>query len=194
MRRATPTFGGQHAVVLHRPDEGIERLLRQLQRLGLTVETRWSPLRSSEGVDLVFVDADQGFDELLPWRDAESPVPVIGLLQTEAPGRIAWMLKRGAVATIPKPVQTAAIYPAMIVAAALHAERREARARLAQLEERLRMRPIVHEAIRIVALAHGCDEEAAYRHLRDTAMQNRRPLEQIAAAVAASGQALPEAG
>src|SRR4051812_8876489 len=112
MRRLAPNFGGLRALVLHHQDESIERLMRQLELLGLSVETRWDPIMSDEHFDLILIDADQGFDDLLPWRGAETPVPVIGLLRSEAPGRIAWMLERGISAMIPKPIQTSAIYPA----------------------------------------------------------------------------------
>jgi len=193
MRRLAPTFGGLRAVVLHRPDESIERLLRQLALLGLSVDVRWSPLTADEPCDLVLIDADQGFDELLPWSAGASPVPLIGLLRSEAPGRIAWMLERGASAVIAKPIQTSAGYPALVVATTLHAERREAGTRIIELEERLRMRPIVYEAVKIVARAHGVDQEGAYRYLRELAMKSRRPIEQVAAAIAATGKTLPEA-
>lgn len=193
MRRLAPHFGGLRAVVLHHQDESVERLIRQLELLGLVVEIRWKPVSSDEPFDLVLVDADQGFDDLLPWTGAEAPVPVIGLLRSEAPGRIAWMLERGISAMIPKPIQTSAVYPALVVATALHEERQETRTRILRLEERLRMRPIVHEAMRILARAHGLDQDGAYRQLKDLAMKTRRPVEQIAATIATTGKAMPEA-
>lgn len=193
MRRLAPNFGGLRALVLHQPDESTERLVRQLELLGLSVEVRWAPIVGDEHFDLILVDADQGSDDLLPWMEAQAPVPVIGLLRSEAPGRIAWMLKRGISAMIPKPIQASAVYPALVVATAIHDERQEARTRILQLEERLRMRPIVHEAMKIVARAHGLDQDGAYRHLRDLAMKTRRPIEQVAATIAATGKALPEA-
>jgi AmiR/NasT family two-component response regulator len=194
MRRLAPTFGGLRAVVLHGLDESVERLVRQLELLGLRVDVRWSPLEAGEPLDIAIVDADQGFDELLPWPGADTPVPLIGLLRSEAPGRIAWMLERGVSAFIPKPVQTSAIYPALVVATTIHAERQEARTRVQNLEERLRMRPIVYEAMRIVACTHSLDQDGAYRHLRELAMKSRKPVEQVAAAIVATGRTMPEAG
>jgi AmiR/NasT family two-component response regulator len=138
MRRLAPTFGGLRAAVLHRPDESIDRLVRQLELLGLVADVRWSPLLADEPFDLVLVDADQGYDDLLPWPGTDSPVPLIGLLRSEAPGRIAWMLERGVSAVIPKPVQTSAVYPALVVATTIHGERQETRQRILELEERLR--------------------------------------------------------
>jgi AmiR/NasT family two-component response regulator len=193
MRRLAPTFGGLRAAVLHRPDESIDRLVRQLELLGLVADVRWSPLLADEPFDLVLVDADQGYDDLLPWPGTDSPVPLIGLLRSEAPGRIAWMLERGVSAVIPKPVQTSAVYPALVVATTIHGERQETRQRILELEERLRMRPIVYEAMKIIARAQGTDQEGAYRYLRDLAMKTRRPIEQVAATIAATGRILPEA-
>ncbi len=64
----TPNFVGRRALVLHRPDEAIARLDRQLRLIGLEVEQRWAPMSAGETPDIVLVDADQGWSGLLPWE------------------------------------------------------------------------------------------------------------------------------
>lgn len=99
--RETPNFTGWHAAILHREDSNTERLIRQLTLLGLSTSLRWEPLSAMECPDLVIVDADQGWDGLLASAPAAHPaVPVIALLGSEAPGRIAWALEQGAGAII----------------------------------------------------------------------------------------------
>jgi AmiR/NasT family two-component response regulator len=180
-----PSFGGLTAIVLHRPDESMERLMRQLERLGMSGELRWDPLRAGERADIVMVDADQGYDELLPWSGHAPPCPVIGLLRSEAPGRIAWAIERGASAFLAKPLQTSAVYPALVLASSLHAERIASREKLARAEERLRLRPVVFQAVRVLAARNGITEDAAHALLRDLAMAARQPLEQVAASLLA---------
>ena len=191
--RATPNFTGRRAIVLHRPDQGIERLARQLVRLGLTVDVRWQPLGPDEACDVVLVDADQGWNGLLPW-EGDGPVPVVALLGSEAPGRIAWAMEAGALAVIAKPIAASAVYPALVMATALHAERRSLAVRLAGLEERIRMRPLVHAGVRAIMAARDLAEEDAYRLLRATAMRRRLTVEQVAADIVAGAEPLPEAG
>lgn len=192
--RPTPTFTGRRAVVLHRADPGIERLARQLLRLGLAVDVRWLPLAADEACDVVLVDADQGWSGLLPWDGGAAPVPVVALLGSEAPGRIAWAMEHGAVAVIAKPIAASAVYPALVLATSLHAERTAQANRLAGLEERIRMRPLVHAGVQTIMAARKLDEEGAYRLLRSAAMRRRLTIEQVAAGIVAGAEPLPEAG
>jgi AmiR/NasT family two-component response regulator len=143
-------------------------------------------LRAVEDVDIVLVDADEGWDGLLPWTPAEKPAPLVALLASEAPGRIAWALDQGADALIAKPVTASAVYPALVMATRRHAEARRFNERIARLEERVRLRPLVHAAVRTLMVADGCDENEAYGRLRREAMQTRLTLEQAAASILAS--------
>jgi AmiR/NasT family two-component response regulator len=184
--KGTLSFLGQSAMILHRPSETTDRLVRQCALLGLRVEARWRPLRAVEDVDIVLVDADEGWDGLLPWAPPEKPAPLVALLASEAPGRIAWALDQGADALIAKPVTASAVYPALVMATRRHAEARRFNERIARLEERVRLRPLVHAAVRTLMAADGCDENEAYGRLRREAMQTRLTLEQAAASILAS--------
>ncbi|PZQ79727.1 MAG: ANTAR domain-containing protein [Ancylobacter novellus] len=191
----TPNFVGRRALVLHRPDEAIARLDRQLRLIGLEVEQRWAPMSPGEAPDIVLVDADQGWSGLLPWSPgAPATTPVVALLGSEAPGRIAWAIDQGAGAIIAKPVAAAAVYPALVLALHAFGERRAAEQRIEALGERVRLRAIVAKAVEAIALAQQGDEDAAYRLLRDFAMRRRMTLEQAAAMVLARQHTLPEVG
>ncbi len=196
----TPSFRGREALVLHRADQDAERLMRRCQVLGMTVRQQWCPLDlATTPADFVFVDADAGWTGLLPWSTAPAPLPTIALLGSEAPGRIAWALDQGASAVITKPVAAASVYPALVTAARFHEEAAEARDRMAELEERARMRPLVLAAMRALMSAQMLDEAAAYRSIRQDAMRRRLAVEQVAAEIVAGGtltkrRPLPEAG
>ncbi|MGN8021091.1 ANTAR domain-containing response regulator [Phyllobacterium sp. 22229] len=192
--RETPNFTGWRATILHRPDATTDRLTRQLKLLGLHVSVQWEPLASTDLPDIVLVDADQGWDDLLPWHDSKAPLPVVALLGSEAPGRIAWAMEQGAGAIIAKPVAASAIYPTLVMAVAIHAERTVALRQLQHLEERVRLRPLVHGAVQKIMAARNVDEEHAYSILRNCAMQRRFPMEQVAALILAGAEPLPEAG
>ena len=178
---ATPNFVGGRAVVLHRTGDTTERLVRQLSLLGLKSIVCWRPLETVSGLDMVLVDADEGWNDLLPWRPDAKPVPLIALLASEAPGRIAWALDQGADALIAKPVASSAVYPALVMAARRHAETRTTAERIAELQERLRLRPLVLAAVQRLMAAHNWTEEEAHRDLRRQAMRQRIALEEAAA-------------
>lgn len=189
----TPNFAGWHAAILHREDSNTERLIRQLKLLGMRTSVQWEPIASSELPNIVIVDADQGWDDLLPWSRGSAPVPVVALLGSEAPGRIAWALEQGAGAIIAKPIATSAVYPALVMALAIHEERRAVAEKLQYLEERVRLRPLVYAAVQKLMAAHSVDEERAYAILRNCAMRRRLPMEQLSAFIVGGAEPLPEA-
>ncbi|MFK0331731.1 ANTAR domain-containing response regulator [Rhizobium sp. NPDC090275] len=192
--RETPNFTGWGVTIVHREDSNTERLVRQLRLLGAQPTLQWAPLGAAAVPDLVVVDADQGWDDLLPWREAQPGCPVVALLGSEAPGRIAWALEQGAGAIIAKPVAASAVYPALVMAVSIHQERKTVAERVKFLEERVRLRPLVHAAVEQLMSVHAVNEERAYAILRDCAMRRRLPMEQLAAFIIGGAEPLPEVG
>nr|WP_245408954.1 ANTAR domain-containing protein [Rhizobium wuzhouense] len=190
----TPNFTGWKAVILAEEDGNVERLRRQLSLLGFASSVQWLPLSGGDLPDLVIVDADRGWDELLPWPTQRPARPVVALLGSEAPGRIAWAIGCGAGAIIPKPVTSASVYPALVLAVSGHEQRQEEEARIAHLEERLRLRPVVFAAIERLKASKSIDEEAAYALLRDHAMRQRMPIERLAALFLGGADVMREVG
>ena len=190
----TPNFTGWHAAILHREDANTEKLTRQLGLLGIRASRQWEPLATWDTADIVLVDADQGWDDLLPDQGDAPGRPLVALLGSEAPGRIAWAMKQGASAVIPKPVAASAVYPALVMAVSIHEERKAVAERLKYLEERVRMRPLVHSAVEKLMTARGLDEAQAYVILRDCAMRRRLSMEQVAAIFLGGAETLPEVG
>lgn len=190
----TPNFTGWHAMILHREDTNTERLERQFGLLGIRATCQWAPLADWESADLVLVDADQGWDDLLPAKPDALGKPLVALLGSEAPGRIAWAMQQGASAIIPKPVAASAIYPALVMAVSIHEERRGVAERMQFLEERVRMRPLVHAAVEKLRAARGLDEEQAYAMLRECAMRRRLSTEQVSAIFLGGAEPWPEVG
>ena len=194
MTMKTPNFRGWKATILSEEDASTERVRRQLHLLGFTVDLQWEPLRDGPLPDLVLVDADRGWDALLPWPSDRPARPVVALLGSEAPGRIAWAIRQGAGSLIAKPVAASAIYPALVLAVSIHEERLEAARKLAHLEERLKLRPVVHAAVIRLQAERQIDGEAAYGLLRDAAMRRRVTVEEIAAFFLGGSESLKEVG
>lgn len=190
----TPNFTGWRVVILAEEDSNTDKLRRQLSLLGITSALQWLPLCEDRLPDLVIVDADRGWDELLPWARRRPARPVAALLGSEAPGRIAWAIDCGATSFIPKPVAASTIYPALVLAVTAYEKRLEEEARIAQLEERLKLRPIVFAAVNRLKAERQIDDEQAYVLLRTCAMRRRMPIEQLAALLVGGLETLCEAG
>ena len=86
-------------LILHRPHSTVDAIIRQLTQIGLRPDTFWPEPPADLDVSrygLVMFDADMGYDAQFPWPSGEAPMPAIALIGSEAPGRIAWAIRRGA--------------------------------------------------------------------------------------------------
>lgn len=184
----TTSFPGRRALVIHRADHHRDALAAQLSRFGLIVDcvVPAAPARRLiRSADVVFFDAETGHDSLFPWRRGGSPVPLIAILASEAPGRLEAALAHGATGFMAKPIGSSGAYHTLLVATELHRQISEMKKSLSNLSERLRARPLVVRAINELMRCHDLDETRAYERLRLSAMASRQSIEELAASIAA---------
>lgn len=188
MSAPVTNFRSLRAVVLHRRDHNRDALESQLRRIGLQVICL-TPLagESLPTADVVFFDADLGYQGLFPWERNAAPAPLIAVLASEAPGRLEWALDQGATSYLLKPIGSTGAFNALVVAFRLFAERREMRTALTDLAERVRARPIVVRAAIALMTGLGVSEDRALTLLRQTAMRERITVEALCARIAAGG-------
>lgn len=173
-------LGGARAVILHRPHDTVTALTRQLQAIGLVVTQAWPELGpEAMGADFVFFDADMGHDGQFPWAAGQSPMPLIALIGSEAPGRIEWALAAGAHAQMLKPVGDNGAYSALLIARDGFDAERALSAEIAELRRRLDERRTVVRAVATL-MRRGMNEDAAYAQLRRMAMDWRISFEDAA--------------
>jgi AmiR/NasT family two-component response regulator len=171
--------------VLHRPHPTVAALTRQLAAIGLEVGDCWPNLPlEALAADFVFFDVDLGFDEQFPWKPGEAPMPLVALIGSEAPGRIEWALSHKADAQLLKPVGTAGVYSALLIARQAFEARRRLADEIAALEARVAERQTIVRAVAALC-AKGVDDERAYAQLRSLAMSWQVSVEQAARRVVA---------
>ncbi len=181
-----PNLGGARATILHRPHPTVHALTRQLAAIGLEVTQAWPELGPEAlAADYVFFDADMGHDGMFPWDPGASPMPMIALIGSEAPGRVEWSLRAGAHAQILKPVGDNGAYSALLIARDAFDAQRALSAEIADLRRRLDERLTVVRAVALLA-ARGKSEAEAYAQLRRMAMAWRVSFEDAAARIVAS--------
>jgi AmiR/NasT family two-component response regulator len=179
-------LGGASAVILHRPHPTVQALERQLRAIGLAVAQVWPELGPEAlGADFVFFDADMGHDEQFPWMPGKSPMPIVALVGSEAPGRIEWALRAGAHAQLLKPVGDNGVYSALLIARDAFDVQRALAVEIADLRRRLDERQTVVRAVTLLAAQGAKDDAAAYGQLRQMAMAWRVSFEDAAARVVA---------
>lgn len=195
MRRVNriPNFRGWRAWVLHRPSAAIDPLLRQLERLGMSVDRYWPDLPAFGGtaekpVDILFFDADMGMDEQFPWAADQAPIPTVALIGSEAPGRLEWVLSRQSGAHLQKPVSSAGVFSSAVLAVHAFEQQQKLQAEICELRRRLKLRPVVAKVLMTVMLSHNVDEHGALRAIRAEAMKKQQTIEDFCAAIVASGR------
>ena len=97
----------------------VDPITRQLRQIGVAADVLWPDLPAdfdAAGYDILFFDADMGHDCQFPWGRGAVPDAVVALIGSEAPGRIAWAIRRGADAHLLKPIGSGGIYSAMLIA------------------------------------------------------------------------------
>lgn len=177
-----PNFHGKRALILHRTHPIVDAISRQLAQLGISAQTCWPELLPSAAVDadLLFFDADMGHDEQFAWEAGAAPMPAIALIGSEAPGRLAWTISRGADAHLLKPIGSGGVFTAVVMASEAFATRSALRIELNGLTSRLDQREVIAEATACLMLRANLPAETAYAQLRRDAMTARLTIEAMA--------------
>lgn len=179
-----PMFSSWQAVILHRPHPAVEALTRQLQSLHIRVRSVWPQLDEQDATaDVVFFDADMGHDQQFPWPSGFSPMPLVALIGSEAPGRIEWALAQGSNAHMLKPIGSTGAYSALLIAAHAYRKARSHADDIRVLEDRLRQRPIVVRAVLQLMQQGYAGETAAFKRLRSISMDWGMTIEEAADAI-----------
>jgi AmiR/NasT family two-component response regulator len=162
---------------------------RQLSRLGMSVaETDPElPIDPKISADVIVLDADS-----IPIKSDGAAalnlsVPVIALIGTETPSRLKWLLDLRPASFLIKPLRSAGLYTALVVAFDCVQRRNEQASRIEKLEERIRSRRVVFAAVLRLMRGHALSEEDAFNLIRQTAMRHRTTIEQLSAEIIALG-------
>jgi AmiR/NasT family two-component response regulator len=180
MTRPSPfSVRGRHALLIIKDERDIAIVRRQFGRLGMSVsETDPEQLAAPEtSVDVVVLDADS-----IPIKSDPAlrcDAPVIALIGTETPSRLKWLLDLQPASFLVKPLRSAGLYTALVVAFDCAQRRSEEAAHIERLETRVRSRRVVVAAVLQLMRSHGLSEQDAFALLRQTAMRHRTTIEQL---------------
>lgn len=181
--RLIQNFQGFRAIVV---SPAVPDVLRAtLTRLGLDVEHVHEQSLSAVNStllperDVVIIDGDPGLPVAFVTAMTESrlPVPVIGLVGSEAPSRLRMLTEAGATAFLHKPVHGGAVYSSLYLGINTFRRRQQAEDFLADNEKRRRGRRHLVKAILLMMQREAMDDETAFDVLRRAAMRSRLGIE-----------------
>jgi AmiR/NasT family two-component response regulator len=190
MTRPSPfSVRGRHALMVMRDEREISMVRRQLNRLGMTITERdlAEAPPADETVDVIVVDADAipiKSDLAATWKGG---APIIALIGTETPSRLKWLLDLQPASFLIKPLRSAGLYTALVVAFDFAQRRIDEAGYIERLEDRIRSRRVVFAAVLQIMRGHGLSEADAFALIRQTAMRHRMTIEQLSAEIIALG-------
>ena len=189
MTRPSPfSVRGRRALMVMRDEREISIVRRQLNRLGMTISEH-DPAEAppDEPVDVIVMDADTipiKSDLATLWKVG---APIIALIGTETPSRLKWLLDLQPASFLIKPLRSAGLYTALVVAYDSAHRKIDEAAYIERLEDRIRSRRVVFAAVLQVMRGHDLSEAAAFTLIRQTAMRHRTTIEQLSAEIIAVG-------
>jgi AmiR/NasT family two-component response regulator len=189
MTRPSPfSVRGRRALMVMRDEREISIVRRQLNRLGMAISEH-DPAEAppDEPVDVIVMDADTipiKSDLATLWKVG---APIIALIGTETPSRLKWLLDLQPASFLIKPLRSAGLYTALVVAFDSAQRKIDKAAYIERLEDRIRSRRVVFAAVLQVMRGHDLSEADAFTLIRQTAMRHRTTIEQLSAEIITVG-------
>jgi AmiR/NasT family two-component response regulator len=184
MNRSSPfSVRGRHALAMVRDERDLSVLRRQIDRLGMTIADRDPDAADAPhgAFDVIIVDSDN-LPARMDWSGGRG-VPVIALVGTETPSRLKGLLELEPSCFLVKPLRSAGLYSALVLAFDQAHKRREAARRVERLEERVRARRVVLAALLRVMRSRDLAEPEAFAWIRRSAMEQRTTIERLSAQI-----------
>ena len=190
MTRPSPfSVRGRSALMVMRDEREISIVRRQFSRLGMTIREHdpAAPPPPNQSADVILMDADAipiKSDQATAWK---GNMPIIALIGTETPSRLKWLLDLRPASFLVKPLRSAGLYTALVVAFDSAQRRVDEAAHIEKLEDRIRSRRVVFAAVLQIMRGHDMSETDAFALIRQTAMRHRTTIEILSAEIIATG-------
>jgi AmiR/NasT family two-component response regulator len=181
---------GRIALTIMHDERELGIIRRQLNRLGVQI-VPWGDGPPTTEADVVLLDADLFPIEQVPALPIDPTTPIIALVGIETPSRLKWLLDLKPASFLIKPIRSAGLYSALVMAFGIAQQRTEAIERIKHLEFRVKSRRLVIAAILYLMEHRKLTEAAAFALIRRTAMQRRTTIEELSAEIVASGGQVP---
>ena len=190
MTRPSPfSVRGRRVLMVMRDEREISIVRRQLSRLGMAISEHdpAEPPTPNKAADVILMDADAipiKSDQATLWK---GNVPIIALIGTETPSRLKWLLDLQPASFLVKPLRSAGLYTALVVAFDSAQRRVDDAAHLEKLEDRIRSRRFVFAAVLQIMRSHDMSETDAFALIRQTAMRHRTTIEVLSVEIIKAG-------
>jgi AmiR/NasT family two-component response regulator len=179
-------LAGLRVAILHPRDRDGEELLRQARRLGASAELYWPPAALSGEIEVLFCLIAPETRSLIEQWTARGEAAVVAITDPADGQALQFLHDATPHAALVKPVAPGAVALQLVLARQASRYQQRMQAKIAKLEETLRLFRKVEQAKMVLMNRRQLDEPRAYAFIRDQAMRRRVSIGTIATAIVES--------
>lgn len=175
-------------LVIHPDDSDREAFVAHLKRIGCQVEMIWpSPETLSDNTDAaLFLLGPDKDPNRASWMSAADNVTKIAIITFETPEILDELERLNVHGVISKPIRPFGVLAALTTAMGLSRHEATLKTRIKSLDDSLKSRRKVEQAVAILSETRGIDEQEAYRRLREKSQNSQTSIGEIADAIIAT--------
>lgn len=175
-------------LVIHPDDPERKMFLEHLKRIGCQVDSVWpTPDALPEKVDVVlFLLSKTNDQNTLSLMASSDAITRIAIISFETPEILTELERLSVHGVLTKPIRIFGILAVLTTAVGLFRHESRLKQRVRSLDETLKARRKIEQAVRILSETRKISEEEAYRRLRDKSQNSQVSIAEIADAIIAS--------
>lgn len=175
-------------VVIHPDDDERATFVAHLKRIGCQVDMIWpTPDALPDYVDVVlFLLGPNRDSKTTSWMSSAQDIARIAIISFETPEILNALERLHVHGVLSKPIRIFGVLAALTTAIGLARHEATLKTRIRSLDETLKARRKIEQAVAILSETRGIDEQAAYKRLRDKSQNSQRSIGDIADAIIAA--------
>lgn len=175
-------------LVIHPDDEDRKVLVDQLRRIGCQTESLWPPpTQLFDPYDvIIFLLSGSGQAEQVSWMTEGGHAARIAIIAYETPEILEEIERKHVHGVLSKPLRIFGVLAAITTALGMARHESRLKQRIKSLDDTLRARRRIEQAVAILSRERNISEEEAYARIREKSMKSKKPLNEIADAIISS--------
>lgn len=175
-------------LVIHPDDDERQMFVAHLKRIGCQVDVLWpAPETLPAQVNVVlFLLGSSRDPNRSSWMSSAEKVARIAIISFETPEILEELERLNVHGVLSKPIRIFGILAALTTAIGLARHEATLKTRIASLDDTLKARRKIEQAVSILTETRGIDEKEAYKRLRDKSQNSQTSIADIAGAIIAA--------
>lgn len=175
-------------LVIHPEDEERATFVAHLKRIGCQVDMVWpAPGSLPDYADVVLFLLGPNRDaNTVSWMANAGDIARIAIISFETPEILNALERLHVHGVLSKPIRIFGVLAALTTAIGLARHETTLRTRVRALDETLKARRKIEQAVAILSESKNIDEQSAYKRLRDKSQNSQRSIGEIADAIIAA--------